>query len=915
MISHNTQLNKNIEQKLNDELNSIKNKFPNWIVNKIVKICSFGKIDLYKIKQEQIDKLINEIEKHKKVYEKIDKVELKLTDLENITKDIYINDYKRRQYKAKLELILKEFSFYNLSIENEKYKFLSNFFVDSINAVNEKNNLFVKDEKIKEADFFKSVEENPLTESQQNAVVINEDNNLVIAGAGSGKTSVIVAKIGYLIKRGFTKPEDILVLAFNKKAVEEIEERITKKLNITTNVSTFHAFGLNIIGKANKKPLICNWATDDKILTNMIRNIVKDKLNDVNFYELFKQYFLEHFIPYKNQFDFKNKGEYYDYIKNYDLRTLNGDLVKSYEELEISNFLRLKNINYIYESPYEHETSTSRYRQYQPDFYLPDYRIYIEHYGISKDGKTAPYIDNIKYLADIEWKRALHIQNNTKLIETYSYEKSEGQLLSLLESKLKSHGVIMKDIPFEEVLEIFNEKNGTVDRFTKLTIQFLNHFKSNQFTYEDVRKRIGILDFREKAFLNIFEIIYSEYEKKKNEFKCIDFYDMINDAIKIVKSGKYIPPYKYILIDEFQDISSSRSDLIKSLCEKIDDSILTVVGDDWQSINRFAGSDVSIIKNFRNHFGVSKTIFLDNTFRFDNNISNVASKFITKNPTQINKSIKTFKFSENPSIYIYRNVKNEEAYIERILNFLNKKIDNDKKKDVIILGRFNHLKPDNFNDIKNYYTNFNIQFLSVHGSKGLGADYVILLGLDKGKFGFPCEIEDDPILDIVMSQQENYEFAEERRLFYVALTRTKEKLFIVSDIHNSSTFINEIVDDNTEKEIQYLNNRDYVAKYCPECQLGSLVERNYEDRYFYGCSNYPLCDYTDEIRKCSECGSNIVKHVDKNIAKCENIKCDKTEVLCKLCNSFMVIRKKDDREFLGCSSFYKTGCRYTQNPS
>ena len=375
MISHNTQLNKNIEQNLKNEIDKIKNKLPNWILNKIVEIFSFGKIDLYQIKQKQINELINEIEKIQKIYKKIDKLELELTNLENSIKDIYINDYKRRQYKTKLELILKEYSFYNLSLENEKYKFLSKFFIDSVATVKEKNDFFVKNEKIKEADFFKSVEENPLTESQQNAVVINEDNNLVIAGAGSGKTSVIVAKIGYLIKRGFAKPEDILVLAFNKKAVEEIEERITKKLNITTNVSTFHAFGLNIIGKANKKPIICNWATDDKILTKMIRDILKDKLNDVNFYELFKQYFLEHFIPYKNQFDFKNKGEYYDYIKNYDLRTLNGELVKSYEELEISNFLRLKNINYIYESSYEHETSTSRYKQYQPDFYLPDYKI------------------------------------------------------------------------------------------------------------------------------------------------------------------------------------------------------------------------------------------------------------------------------------------------------------------------------------------------------------------------------------------------------------------------------------------------------------------------------------------------------------------------------------------------------------
>jgi DNA helicase IV len=899
------------EKKLESELEKMKSSIPNWLWNTIIKTISLGKVNLNDIKQKRIQTLLKNIEKLVKIFEKIDVLEDKLNVFQDSIMGIYINDYKRKKYKRELQLILKEYSFYDLSIENEKYPFLSKFFSNSEYEVKEWNRSFVSNEKKNQADFFKTVEENPLTESQQNAVVINEDNNLVIAGAGSGKTSVIVAKIGYLVKRGFAKPEEILVLAFNKKAVEEIKERITEKLKLETNVSTFHSYGLKIIGKANKKPIICSWATDDKELTKLIRTIIKDKLNEPDFYKIFKKYFIEHFVPYKNEFDFKSKGEYYDYIKNYDLRTLDGKLVKSYEELEISNFLRLKNINYIYEHPYEHETATSQYRQYQPDFYLPDYGIYIEHYGISKNGKTAPYINNEDYLNGMVWKRSIHRNYNTTCIETYSYEKSEDNLLTLLEKKLKAYDVKFQDVSFEEVLEIFNLKNGIVDRFTKLTMQFLNHFKSNKYTIDTLSKKIGFLDFREKAFLEIFENIFNEYENKKNEFNCIDFYDMINNAIDIVNSGLYQPKYKYILIDEFQDISSSRSDLIRALCEKIDDSILTVVGDDWQSINRFAGSDVSIIKNFENHFGVSETIFLDNTFRFDNNVSKVASNFITKNPSQIKKSIKTFKTSNTPSIYIYRSSKGEENYISRIFNFLEKKVD--KKKEVLILGRFNYLRPDNFKELQNRYENkFDIKFMSVHASKGLGADFVILLGVDKGKMGFPCEIEDDPLLDIVMAQQEEFHFSEERRLFYVALTRTKEKLFIVSDIHNGSEFIKEIVEDNTEDEIQFLNERDYVAKYCPECELGSLVEKETEKGSFYGCSNYPLCDYTEEIRRCSSCDANLHKLIDQNIAICENKNCSHTEVLCKKCNSYMSVRKKDNREFLGCSSYFKTGCTFTQ---
>ena len=268
MISKNTNKYKNEEILLESKLNELKSAIPNWLWNALIKLISFGKINLQDIKQKQIRKLFREIEEFSKIYKKINNLENKLNTFQNNITDIYINAYKKNMLQNELESILKPHSFYDLSIENEKYPFLSKILSNDEAVIKEKNHSFILKEKKNQAAFFKTVEANPLTESQQNAVVINEDNNLVIAGAGSGKTSVIVAKIGYLIKRGFAKPEEILVLAFNKKAVEEIKERIAEKLNLVTNVSTFHSYGLSIIGKANRKPIICNWATDDKELTN-----------------------------------------------------------------------------------------------------------------------------------------------------------------------------------------------------------------------------------------------------------------------------------------------------------------------------------------------------------------------------------------------------------------------------------------------------------------------------------------------------------------------------------------------------------------------------------------------------------------------------------------------------------------------
>ena len=381
------------------------------------------------------------------------------------------------------------------------------------------NSVYIEKELELYKDYFNEIESNPLSEKQRLSVIINERNNLILAGAGSGKTSVIVAKVGYIFQKGYVSKKEILVLAFNKKAQKELAERIEQKLSLKVEVKTFHAFGKKVVAKAS---------------------------------------------------------------------------------------------------------------------------------------------------------------NNS----------------------------------------------------------------------------------------------------------CSDFSAMITDATKAIHNGGYISPYRYIFIDEFQDISAERNELILALKKQSDDVNITVVGDDWQAINSFAGSNIDIIQNFESIYGDTATIKLDYTFRFNATLAEVSQKFILKNSLQISKEIKSVKPVDENSLYIYeyKDKQKMDEYIENILDFISKNIN--QKKSLLLISRYSFYKPKNMALYINKYKELSIIFETVHGSKGLEADYVILTHMESGKFGFPSE---QSAVDL-----NDYPYAEERRLFYVALTRAKEKVFFLSSKEKPSSFIEEI---------------------------------------------------------------------------------------------------------------------------
>ncbi|WP_151900427.1 UvrD-helicase domain-containing protein [Sulfurimonas hydrogeniphila] len=850
-------------------------------------------------------------------------------NLVNLSKYQYINNYTQIEILQKLNAIIKNKEKFMFHDKIKDYILeIINFYNNPQKWIDDSNRLFIQNEKLNEKAFFDTIESNPLTNKQQDAVLVNENNNLILAGAGSGKTSVIVAKVSYLLKKNILNPNEILILAFNKNAQEELEERFKQK-NIHVQIKTFHSFGLSVIAKAlSQKPDLCPMTESPINMTKFIKDTIRELMASMGtFFESFLDFIAYFSIPYKSEEEFNSRGEYYEYQKNYDMKTLKHkveikseqgeeslttlkeETVKSYQELIIANFFTLNGIRYLYEEPYKYKTYTVEKRQYKPDFYLPDYDIYIEHYGIDRDGKTAPYINNQEYLESMKWKRSLHKEKETICIETFSYEYTENTLMTNLKEKLLRYDIVFRKLTREELNELLKDPIEN-NKFVKLFTTFLNHYKSNMHSLDDLKLKAKDSE-RTTLFLKLFEFIFNEYKKFQERNNCIDFDDMIVKALESIENEKYKHGFKHIFIDEFQDISTTRARLIQKLLP-INNTSITAVGDDWQSINRFAGSNIKIIQEFNKIFGITEVIALDYTFRFNNIVSNVASNFIQKNPHQIQKEIKTIKQQNQNkfSLLLYWTTGNDKNDLKNILDLIYKK-EQKKNKMIMVLARYNFLFKD-LKDLKEKYQNFNIIFSTVHSSKGNEADYVIILNINNGKFGFPSKIEDDPILNIVVPEGDDFEDAEERRLFYVALTRTKGTIFLLSNMYEQSIFIKELIDENQD-EIFFLNDPKIQLMHCPECKTGFLkkhTKNNNKDKHFYGCSNFPRCKYTENIHYCPKCNSEVFKDKEAKIANCLNKDCDFQAELCIKCSGYMIERNGRYGDFLGCENY--PNCDYTQ---
>lgn len=758
----------------------------------------------------------------------------------------------------------------------------------------------------------------------------DEDNNLVLAGAGSGKTLTIAGKVKYLVEHKGVKPDEILLISYTKKSALEMTERIEHRLDLPVSVKTFHALGLEIVAKKHQaKPDIFSDLAG--VIQGYMRERIFEEGQQIKHLIEFFGYYIS--IP-KDYSEFENLGEYHDFHRNLDfetlkgkmskldyvdqvvkakqsqMKTLAGESVKSFEETLIANFLFLNCVEYEYERDYPLDTRNEQYRQYKPDFYLPEYDLYIEHFGVDEKERT-PWLSPIeekKYLEGMKWKRDWHKLQGTTLIETYSYFNKQGVLLEKLQEQLLIHGVKFKEADYLSIFNIVYKENQDkyFKEFVKLIATFINLFKSSGYKADQfevfvlqnqIKSEVPFLKRRTELFISLVHPIYKYYENYLRKIRSIDFNDMINEATDIVRKNKPYFPYTYIIIDEYQDISKSRFGLIQAIREQTKAKVMCV-GDDWQGIYRFAGSDLQLFTNFSQYFGTYELMKIEQTYRNSQQLVDVAGHFVMRNKNQLKKELKSMHQNPEPiQILGYQKDKVTalRVAIERIVKNYG------KRSKILLLGRNGFdinfldqepeflLNPGKSQITYTKYRELQLSFLTTHKSKGLEEDHVILLNAENSLVGFPNKIADDPVLAWVLTEQETFEFAEERRLFYVALTRTRNSVYILTSEQRMSVFVKELIEKD-KMMYQLVTEEESITENpkCPKCKTGYLMRR-VGNSTFLGCTNYPGCDYTN-----------------RNVEILKNLK------VCPKCGGFLVYRKGSRGPFYGCTNF-KDDCRYTED--
>lgn len=832
--------------------------------------------------------------------------------------DDYVTWVQRDQIKEQFSAIGKYFNnksdFYK---KEENVKKFNAVFQNFDNYIITYNKNYVLSQKEQLSTYFDDIEGKQLDEQQRTAILTDEYSNLIIAGAGSGKTLTILGKVKYLIEQKNIRPENILLLSFTKKTVDELNDRL-KKIGLNAQAITFHKLGYDTIKKYQAAlPAVTNENTLNKVVKTYLEKEIFDDAAALEAYIVYVACYMN--IPEEHE-SYDSLGEKLDTEKGIDFQTLKskcepeqlnkvakksldtiqGEKVKSVEELTIANFLYLNGIEYDYERPYPFGNV-----MYRPDFYLKDYDIYLEHFGVDENQRAkwlTPFNEQ-KYVEEMKLKRASHQTNSTKLLETYSYYNRDNVLLDKLKVMLQNEKVVFKPRDIRSIYRAVTDNDKHFGKeITKLIETFITLTKSRQLNQGAITSLFldrmkAVNDFmleRQGIFLKFALPILKKYDNTLKEVNEIDFNDMINRATDFIKEKKPPYTYQYIIIDEYQDISYSRFNLIKEI-RALSGARLICVGDDWQSIYRFAGSDLSLFSHFEKYIGKYEQLLIEQTYRNSQSLIDITSAYIQKNKKQIQKQPKSKKAPlENPIKLVYYTPDNaEEVFINEIQALLDK----NGRKPILVLGRhsfdINEFIKFTPNSSIKYYEHtdkleikgiddIDIKYITVHKSKGLEAENVIVLNLKNHLLGFPNKMTDDPMLSLLLSDDESYRYAEERRLFYVALTRTKNEavLLIPKDV---SLFAEELVADNDF--LLTADNEKLSKTNCPYCQTGQLVIRTntLRNNQFLGCSHYPSCNQTFN-----------------NIAILED------SILCPSCKSgFMTKRSGMFNSFLGCTNYPK----------
>lgn len=774
-----------------------------------------------------------------------------------------------------------------------------------------------------------------LDDEQRRAVITDDDYCLLVAGAGAGKTTTMAAKVKYLVERKHINPDEIIVISYTNKAIGELKERINKGLGIPAKICTFHAFAFEIVKRFSAEPPEVNYSSYKIIADILERAIFHDKQLMCNLVLFLGYYFdltedvfkfenLNQYHLYKAAQDYETmKSSLGDYIqkvqyqRSRQAKTITGEYLRSVQEVQIANFLYLNGLDYEYERIYPYG-SPSQSKKYTPDFYITqgEHAVWLEHYALTESGynNLFTYQQIAKYKKAIRDKRALHASHKTTLLETWSFYNDRRPLIEHLRELLEKEGFVLNPRNLDEVYQKIVEtgKDKYIFKLIDFMMKFIEQYKTTGYdagAFDLLKKKTD--NPRTLLFLEIAEQVYRYYQSVLKQNNQIDFADMINDAhfyLHEIERQNLTLPYKYIIIDEFQDIARQRFNLTKRLSE-ITQAKVVAVGDDWQSIYAFSGSDITLFTRFLELMGAGTELKITHTYRNSQELIDIAGGFVQKNATQIRKQLISPKHLDDPvKIKVFDDsfqpMKSLAATVEEIIGDILAEYGNDRS--ILLIGRYNYdmhklLNTGAFKELPGNqiqcvkYPNAKLSFMTAHSAKGLGYDNVILINMFEGKFGFPCQIEDDPIMKLVTCEDTSMPFAEERRLFYVAMTRTKNRVYIAAPKNQPSRFLVELIKDYHLPLEEDINMQvvDLFSLRCPRCGF----PLKYEFNKSYGlnlwiCTNEAeICDFMTNDR--------VYKH---DILKCSKCK-----------DGYMIVKRnlKNGDVFYGCTNYFRDGHKCT----
>ena len=687
-----------------------------------------------------------------------------------------------------------------------------------------------------------------LNARQKEAVVSEEKRILVLAGAGSGKTKTLLQKIVYLINDKKVKPSQILAITFTKNAANEMLDRLIisadtsgayEKLIFDKNLSqeeknaarlqfsrtykwigrltckTFHSlcysalrnYGVNEFD--NKFKVIGDKklasAQNEKFAAaetdfEVLHKILIESCDNTKYLLKLKRFILDYYIDKIQLESSPHFGQYYD-GKFY--TSLKGDRVKSKSERDIADWL------YRHSIPYQYEPKINiKDFNFRPDFYIPQANLYLEH------------VSSRSY--SMKNKEEQFQKGNKTLVKTFESMTRDTALFNralerIVKGRLSANYEMEAALSFEEEFKYYHED---VKTFCRQVLRVIDMVKVENLKFAEIYKK-SQKDPHERIreFYQLAKPLFKQYNAYCTNRSYLDFNDMIIRTTALLKHQpeireKFHKQYRYILVDEFQDVNSLQVELLNYLLTE--ETQLFCVGDDWQSIYGFRGSEVDYIINFNTYFENAKLIKLNLNYRSANNIVDASNEVIKHNKYKVDKVIKASRKSKS-KINIYA-ANSEEDAVTYFIDVVKSQIEGGQNpEEIMVLYRRSKMFYPYRKKLKE--ENIHIQGKTIHAAKGLEANVVFIIGLTEGYGGFPDIWLDDRIYQVIKKAKHDLMLEEERRLFYVALTRAKESLYLITEKGNESSFLNEIPD---KYAISFKSSfQPFVDKItlCPKCQI------------------------------------------------------------------------------------------------